>query len=254
MLGSAGASGASGASSAVVIALTGSGRIVISTAMDAWRYRDDDGGTFDRFWRSVVAEGAAAGAPLRLQFEHAIGVPGSRQQFTVRYRGMTPPSTIEANAVARCGPPSPLRDFGGTSPLSQPSGVSFPRAASADRAETIRLWPTGAPGVMRGEVPIGDHGACTVDAAVNDARVTRGIAVSTATSRPADDTLAELERRARASGGAVTDEDNLGALAQQTPRSPTLMPVRPMRAAWWILPFAGCLSIEWWLRRRVGLR
>ena len=29
---------------------------------------------------------------------------------------------------------------------------------------------------------------------------------------------------------------------------------RPMRSAWWILPFAACLSAEWWLRRRRGLR
>ena len=210
----------------VIVAMpTGAGRIIVSGAMDAWRYRDDDGSAFDRFWRSVVAEGAAVGAALRVEFEHAIASPGARQPFTLRYRSMMPAPMIEATAVARCGP-----------------------------AQTIRLWPTGAPGAMRGELPIGDHGACTVEAAVNNARVIRGIAVSTATSRPADDTLAELERRARASGGVVTDEDNLDALAQEPPRTPTLMPVRPMRAAWWILPFAGCLSVEWWLRRRIGLR
>ncbi len=228
----------------LAIAPTGSGRIVISTAMDAWRYRDADGGAFDRFWRSAVAEGAAAGAPLRLEFENAIAFPGARQPFTLRYRGMTLPSTIEANAVARCGPPL------------QPSGASFPRTASADRAETIRLWPAGAPGVMRGELPTGDRGACTVEAAVNDARVMRGIAVTTATSRPADDTLAQLESHARASGGVVTDKDNLvrlralGAPARQAAPAQ----IHPMRAAWWILPFAGCLSMEWWLRRRLGLR
>jgi hypothetical protein len=242
----------------VIVAMpTGAGRIIVSGAMDAWRYRDDDGETFDRFWRSVVAEGAAAGAPLRLEFEHAIGVPGSRQQFTVRYRRMTPPSTIEANAVARCGPPS------------QPSGASFPRAASADLAAMIRLWPAGAPGVMRGELPIADGTSCTVEATVNDATVTRGIAVSafapsglrrdksTAMFRPADDTLAKLERLALASGGVVTDADNLdrilGSLSRRSPEGAKAH-VHPMRAAWWILPFAGCLSIEWWLRRRVGLR
>ena len=209
----------------VVIAPTGSGRIVIATAIDAWRYRDDDGGSFDRFWRSVVAEGAAAGAPLRLEFESAIAFPGARQPFTVRYRSMTPAPTVEASAVARCGP-----------------------------AQTIRLWPAGSPGVMRGELPIGDHGACTVEAAVNDARVTGGIAISTATSLPADDTLAQLEQRALGSGGVVTDKDNLGVLAPQSHRSPAPMPMRPMHSALWILPFAGCLSMEWWLRRRVGLR
>ncbi len=223
----AGASGASSASGAVVITPTGTGRIVVSTAMDAWRYRDDDSGAFDQFWRSVVAEGAAAGAALRLEFEHAIASPGARQPFTLRYRSMRPASTLEASAVARCA-----------------------------SAQAIRLWPAGTPGVMRGELPIGNHGACTVEAAVNDARVMRGITVSTATSRPADDTLAQLESHARASGGVVTDKDNLvrlrafGAPARQAAPAQ----IHPMRVAWWILPFAGCLSMEWWLRRRLGLR
>ena len=244
-----------GVEDAVAIAPTGSGRIVISTAMDAWRYRDDDGRAFDRFWRSVVAEGAAAGAPLRLEFEHAIAFPGARQPFTLRYRSMTPASTFEASAVARC-----------------------------DTAQTIRLWPAGAPGVMRGELPIADGTSCTVEATVNDATVTRGIAVSavapsglppsrsalrrtsrrdtsTAMSRPAADTLAKLEQHARVSGGVVIRLRPSGATAEQaleelvpSPGAPVEAEVHPMRAAWWVLPFAGCLSIEWWLRRRVGLR
>jgi hypothetical protein len=28
----------------------------------------------------------------------------------------------------------------------------------------------------------------------------------------------------------------------------------PMRSPWWIVPFAACLSAEWWLRRRAELR
>jgi hypothetical protein len=28
----------------------------------------------------------------------------------------------------------------------------------------------------------------------------------------------------------------------------------PMRSGWWIVPFAACLSAEWWFRRRRGLR
>ncbi len=179
-------------------------------------------GSGDRWWR----EGAAVGAAVRVEFEHNPAIPGSRQPFTVRYRSMTPFSTIEASTVARC-----------------------------DRAQTIRLWPAGAPGVMRGELPIGDHAECTIDAAVNEARVTRGIAVSSAPSRPADDTLAKLERQARASGGVVTDEDNLD-LASLSRRSPegAKADVHPMRSVLWLLPFVGCLSAEWWLRRRIGLR
>lgn len=226
----------------LVIAPMGSGRLVISTAMDAWRYRDHDAGAFDRFWRSVVAEGAAAGAPLRVEFEDAIGVPGSRQAFSVRYRSMAPVSVIAATAIARCGPPS------------QPSAASSPQAASADRAQIVRLWPAGSPGVLRGALPIAWDESCTVEVTVNESRVTRGIAVSNALSRSADDTLAHLERQTRATGGVVTDEDNFVPVAQDTPRAPVTLPVRPMHSVLWLLPFAGCLSAEWWLRRRTGLR
>lgn len=217
-----------GVDDAVAIAPLGSGRIVISTAMDAWRYRDDDGAAFDRFWRSVVTEGAAAGAALRLEFENTIGAAGSRQPVTLRYRSMQALSTLEASATARCGSPP--------------------------RAQVLRLWPAGSPAVLRGELPIADGDACTVEATIDGATVTRGIAVSSAPSRSADDTLAKLERHARGSGGVVTDEDNLGVLAPSPPRLPAPMPLRPMQSAWWLLPFAGCLSAEWWLRRRVGLR
>ena len=120
--------------------------------MDAWRYRDDDGGAFDRFWRSVVAEGVAAGARrCGWNSKTRSRRPGSRQSFTLRYRSMTAGDEIEASAVAR----------------------------SRSRAGN-QVMAGGAPGVMRGELPIGDHGACTVEAAVNDVRVTRGIAVCTA--------------------------------------------------------------------------
>jgi hypothetical protein len=52
------------------------------------------------------------------------------------------------------------------------------------------------------------------------------------------DRVAELERFVR---GAVTSPD--AAVVR-----------RPLRSVWWLLPFAGCLSAEWWIRRRRGLR
>jgi hypothetical protein len=40
----------------------GSGRLIVSGALDAWRYRDRDANAFDRFWRSAIA-GAAQATP-----------------------------------------------------------------------------------------------------------------------------------------------------------------------------------------------
>ena len=52
----------SGSSAAIVVVPSGSGRIVVSGAMDAWRYRRSRcSAALRRFWRSLVAEGAASG-------------------------------------------------------------------------------------------------------------------------------------------------------------------------------------------------
>ena len=63
----------------------GAGRIVFSGAMDAWRFRaaPDDG--FGRFWRSRIAEAAAA-APSRLEASITPGVPRPGQDVTIRAR------------------------------------------------------------------------------------------------------------------------------------------------------------------------
>lgn len=215
----------------VIATPLGNGRIVVSGAMDAWRYRDRggdrDAAAFDRFWTAVAAEGGALGAPLRIEFDESIGRPGSRSPFTVRYRSMNPATSSEASAIARC----------------------------SDRATTIRLWPAGSVGVFRGALPVEAAPACTVEVAVNDARAVSGIAIATHPSRPAGETLATLERATRASGGLVTDEDNLEVIRALNTTTAVYgrARVHPMRSPWWIVPFAGVLSLEWWLRRRKGL-
>jgi hypothetical protein len=207
----------------------GNGRIIVSGAMDAWRHRDADAAAFDRFWTTVVAEGALLGKRLLLELDEPIGRPGSRTSFIARYRSMQPPPLSDASAVARCG----------------------------DRAHSVRLWPAGSSTAFRGELPVDATTSCTVEVVVNDTVAVSGVAVAQTPSVPVAETLATLERTVHATGGVVTDEDNV-----------TLQPVspkpqrgeggpattHPMRAVWWLLPFAGCLSVEWWLRRRNGLR
>ena len=57
----------------------GSGRVLFSGAMDAWRFRAaaDDG--FGRFWRARMAEAALA-APSRLEVKVSPGVPSPRRE------------------------------------------------------------------------------------------------------------------------------------------------------------------------------
>ena len=93
---------------------------------------------------------------------------------------------------------------------------------------------------------------------MNDRLVRGAIAVAETPLSGVERTIAKLERLVKASGGAVIragEETNLSRAIATAP-APALVAttLRPMRAGWWMLPFAGCVSIEWWLRRRRGLR
>jgi hypothetical protein len=66
-----------------------------------------------------------------------------------------------------------------------------------------------------------------------------------------------LDRAARESGGLSAPAGGEEPLIQSLlePSAPAVPVERhPMRSPWWILPFAACLGVEWWDRRRRGLR
>jgi hypothetical protein len=219
----------SGSSPAILSLPTGNGRIIVSGAMDAWRYRHLDSGAFDRFWTSLVAQGAALGEGLQLTFERGIAPRGSRARFSVRDRRLEPLAIVEASAVAQC----------------------------EGEARTIRLWPGGTAGEFVGEVPAAQQGECTVAATIDERRVTGSIAIVDRPARGTEVTRAKLERQARASGGVVAkagEEQQAARAISGAARMSRVVSLHPMRHPWWIVPFAGCLSVEWWLRRRNGLR
>lgn len=208
---------------------TGNGRIIVSGAMDAWRYRQLDSGAFDRFWASLVAEGAALGEGLQLTFEQGIASRGSRARFSVRDRRLELRAIVEASAVVNC----------------------------EGETHTIRLWPGGTVGEFAGEVPAAQQGSCTIEATVDDRHAAGSIAIVDRPARGTEWTLAKLERQAHASGGVVAtagDEQKVAGALAGTATVSRVVSVHPMRQPWWILPFAACLSGEWWLRRRDGLR
>lgn len=219
-------------SPAIVVSPTGNGRIVVSGAMDAWRYRDVDRGAFDRFWRSVVLEMAAASAPLSVHFALPIGAPGADLPFEVRHRRMGASVSQALTATASCG--------------ERP-------------AQVIRLWPKGPQGVFAGRVSVDSTQGCEVTATVAGGPVaTSGFAATGGAIRSLDAVLAKLERFAEGSGGVVVsagEEDSVAAAMRSAiSASESPPPVYPMRSPWWLMPFAACLSVEWWLRRGLGLR
>jgi hypothetical protein len=67
-----------------------------------------------------------------------------------------------------------------------------------------------------------------------------------------------LAAYASSRGGDVlpmSEADALGARIAAAVQPPVNdVDARPMRSPYWILPFAGLLIVEWWSRRRGGLR
>lgn len=72
------------------------------------------------------------------------------------------------------------------------------------------------------------------------------------------DERALLRSWTAARGGRVLGESALGelpaALAAAVPPVSERRPARPMQSPWWMVPFGIALGIEWWTRRRTGLR
>jgi hypothetical protein len=72
-------------------AAVGSGRLMVSTAMDAWQFRDAADGAFDRFWRGVVAEAAdATPQPIDLVPDRWVLAPGESTRARIA-RGVDHP-------------------------------------------------------------------------------------------------------------------------------------------------------------------
>lgn len=213
---------------AIVLSPSGNGRVVVSGAMDAWRYRDADGGGFDRFWRSLVMESAAAGAAVRVEMARPIAAPGTRVPFVVRHHRMAIATASAMRAWAACG----------------------------DRpAQSIRLWPQAEPGVFAGVVSTEAGGPCEVRVSVDAAAPgIAGLAVTTGNTASVTAVMSQLEREATRTGGIVGDANAVAAALAATAEGRVQTAVWPMRSPWWMSPFVACLGLEWWLRRRAGLR
>ncbi len=220
--------GRSGTAPAIVSVPAGAGRIIVSGAMDAWRYRQ--GGEFDRFWRTLLAEGAQAGQGLSIRLARTVTPVGSRVRFTLSDRRMDAQSSAEGSATIRC---------------------------NDSRASAIRLWPSGSIGEFDGELPASATGQCTVEAIIGDRVTTGAIAVTERVAPGVDQTLFRLSEGVHASGGVVVWPGHEGSAVRtllDRPPMSSVVSVRPMHSSWWMLPFAACLTAEWWLRRRGGLK
>jgi hypothetical protein len=223
---------ASSSNDAVVWSMpSGDGRILVCGAMDAWRFRSDTDNLYDRFWQSAAAGAALAARPaidVTLVPERA--APGERVQVVARIRSLEQHRLGERLAIA-----ARLDD------------------------QPIRLWPDAASGVF--------SGSFVVPSASGDAihRVTATLADGSSGSapfvidaKPSPSLGPPLGWLARSHGGVDVNASQMGELARHFRRALTPSSIRaqrhPMRTPWWVVPFAVCLSGEWWLRRQRGAR
>jgi hypothetical protein len=225
-----GADASAGAGAPVIVSMPrGDGRLLLSGAMDAWRYRASDNGAFDRFWQSTIAGLAlAVPPPIAIDTEPRLLRPGERAELTVRVR---------SRAVASV-------------------------SASLDRDQPIRLLPDPQAGQYRGCFVVRDTpGRSSVEVQATGTQsltASRTVLIQSNVHRvrqTAGPALGMLASSHRGIDVAPERLEDLRPFLRDTvaPRRAPLVR-HPMRSTWWIVPFALCLTAEWWLRRRRGLR
>ncbi len=214
----------------------GSGSLIVSGALDAWRFRDQAVSGFDTFWRSLLAEAAATSPPaIDLRLSASAIAPGDSVLVTVALREVM----LQA----------------GTRPTQ--TTVRATLVSSANQATVVRLWPAGAPGFFRGVIHPWEPGTFRLAVSSGGDRVEAPLLVAPDVMPVARDASDLLRSWVGARGGVVTTAAQLPGLVAQLHRVigavPHREPWHPMRSPWWIVPFAGLLAVEWWLRRRQGL-
>jgi hypothetical protein len=218
--------GKTGERAVVVAQALGRGRVIVSGALDAWKYRDD---AFDAFWRSLVWDATvAAGPTVRVTPRPGLVEPHQRVRVEVELQTLRP-----------------------LAPQVEVEG----RYTCASESGALRLWPEPRPGVFAGSFHPRAAGDCQVVVIADGISAATSLAVKdrVRTVIPSED---RLEGAIAAHGGIVVSQGDEGALLerlrQSLPRDRESRHYYPMRTPWWLVPFVACLSGEWLLRRRAG--
>jgi hypothetical protein len=217
----------------------GAGRLLVSGALDAWKFRDPAQSGFERFWQASIGELAdGSSPPVELKVPAQPVAPGS----VVRI------SLVSRNAA--------LASLSSARPVQSAASASV---RVGNTSEFVRVWPDGAAGSFTGSFRAPDSaGVYPVSATVDGATAEAFFIVSAKAgiAAAAEDTNA-LSAWAVAEGGRLLHGDQLGDLPASLSKviSPSLRRVswHPMRSPWWLAPFVIALGAEWWLRRRRGL-
>jgi len=229
----------------------GAGELVVSGALDAWRFRDRAVSGFERVWPSIIADAASASLPpVSVQLAQQVLAPGDDANFTVLVRQPALSSSARNVSTGVSGTDARLPRTR-VSAVLETANDSLPRIA-------IRLWPDGAIGLLRGTLraPI-LNGPARLVVTADGQRTIVPIVVDSTRQRVSESDAALLEAWATSRGGRAITPAELPSLVREIRRSiqaaPRAVSWHPMRSGWWLIPFVLALSGEWWLRRRRSL-
>ena len=216
----------------------GAGRLIVSGALDAWRFRDRSVSSFDRFWQTLAADAASA-APPPVAVATGRGV-------------VSPNEKLDMTAVLRDAVLSTAR------PVRASASAALVSDARITGTTAVRLWPGERAGTFRGSTRApATPGVYRLTVSAGGARGDVPIVVAADMSRPAPEAPELVRAWVASHGGAAIVAADAGSLAPRLlaaiHAADRRMTWHPMRSAWWILPFALALAAEWWLRRRRGL-
>jgi hypothetical protein len=203
--------------------MVGQGELILSTALDAWKYRDPAATGFEQFWEASISRAARdAAAPVRVEIIPNLAHPG--EELTIR---ATTRDTLPVIGEENLG----------------------------DIFRPIEMRRSGGPHDWEGtHIANQRPGEYEVSVGRDEAAGMAGYAVrEDFTPFVRDDSVA-IAAIARTSGGIITGPENVEREVRARVMGTRRMEAwRPMREPWWVMVFAGLLGLEWFGRRRRGL-
>ncbi len=214
----------------------GAGRVIVSGALDTWRYRADPEVAFDSFWRGLIADAAAAAPPpVGVNVQPSVARPGDEVVVSVSLR------------------PTEFDDAGES--IALPAIEAKLVSGDGGEEQVIRLWPGATPGAFEGRIRAPRAGNYSASVRMQGASADAPLLI-------ADDVVhasvgswrAAAFAAASTAGARVGNVDELATRLDAVGPTEVEQRTRPMRSPWWIVPFAGLLCAEWALRRKRGQR
>jgi hypothetical protein len=221
----------------IFAAYRGAGQVMVSGALDAWRFRDAAQSAFAPVWQALIADAAGSAVPrVSVDIEPMLARPGENVTLRIAVR-----ETEWVKSASRVRLPA----------------VAATLVSSSGSRTPVRLWPGTAAGEYLARFSAPPQGTYDVRIVAGGRTYDRTLAVRDDASTVRPDRTAALTFLAQSSGGAVipaTDLDDVVARLRRLEQPVAPRRIRPMQSAWWMVPFSALLGLEWTLRRRRGQR